>query len=311
MRAVSSVEPSGHGSDEGFVLVLVLWALALMSVIAMTAMTATRSEIRTRAAITRNAEFALLADGFVKLSAWQLTNRRAATTLLQVDGTPRVCHHNDTAIEVRVTDAGGLVDLNAASGDLLERVLRSAGASATVATALSAQIQDYRDSDEIETVDGAETPTYLRAGRRYGAKNGLFDSVEELDQILAMTPDLLASLRPLVTVDSRIPSVDPSVAPEGVLRALAGQVLPVGLEQAGPTSLRDPNLYPQHLLAHTSSRAFHIEVTARRATAGGFTRRAVIELSPKAQHGFFVREWGVGASKSTFDVPNLGVCFSP
>jgi general secretion pathway protein K len=43
-------------------------------------------------------------------------------------------------------------------------------------------ILDWRDEDDLHLVNGAEDPDYKAAGLPYGAKDGPFDSLEELQQ---------------------------------------------------------------------------------------------------------------------------------
>lgn len=275
--------------NAGFVLILVLWSLIMLSLIAASAMTMSRTEIKARATLNQTAELQTRADGFARLAALRLTDRRTApdgSPRIPTNGVSTVCRDGDVLIEIRIEDAAGRVDLNAASQQLLELVLVGADATAAEASQLAARILDYRDPDDVPNVGGAETAEYVAAGRAYGPKNALFDSVDELDQVLGMTPELLDRLRSLVTVHSRLPGVDFSVASPNVLRALGA-----GAQGQAP---------PQILATRSPARAFHVTVTATRGTRRA-TRASVIELVPRATHGFLIREWGAGLSSGTPD----------
>jgi general secretion pathway protein K len=81
-------------------------------------------------------------------------------------------------------------------------------------------IIDWRDRDNLRRLHGAEDDDYRSADLPYGAKDALFTNVEELVQVMGMTPPLYRRLAPLVTVYSRQAKVNPAVAPQEVLLAL-------------------------------------------------------------------------------------------
>lgn len=99
--------------------------------------------------------------------------------------------------EIRLVDQGGLVSLNKASDVLLTKLIsglllganyavqgqnkRSADAIATIVD----RIIDYRDPDRLKRIHGLESAS------GYVAKNGWFDSPEELLRIPGITPDLV------------------------------------------------------------------------------------------------------------------------
>ncbi|MGH8572735.1 MAG: general secretion pathway protein GspK, partial [Gammaproteobacteria bacterium] len=86
--------------------------------------------------------------------------------------------------------------------------------------ALVDAIQDWRDADDTRGVNGAEDPEYQAEGRSAGAKDGPFNTVAELQQVLGMSRRLYERLAPALTIYSRQPGVDAQLAPPSVLRAL-------------------------------------------------------------------------------------------
>jgi general secretion pathway protein K len=288
--------------QDGFILIIVLGALLLLSIIASTLMMATRTHLQVRAALEARAELTALADGMVRLTALRLTERLGSADVasrLPVDGTPMLCLDGDILITSRVNDTAGLIDINASSADVMNLVLRGLGLPPRLATQLAKAIQTFRDPDDSAGGAGSKSEPYLLAGRPFGPKNGPFDSVDELDQVPDMSPEILAILRPLVTVHSRAPGIDPTVAPLALLRALTvvagGAGLP--LPQGGP-GREQFKLPPQMIVranprapSRTRIRAFAIDVTAARGSNVQFSRQAVIELSAQSEFGFYVREW--------------------
>ena len=96
-------------------------------------------------------------------------------------------------------------------------------------------ISDWRDSDDLHRVNGAENDYYLSLSPPYTAKNGPFDTVEELLWVRGVTPELFygqaesdenevqsAGLRDIFTVDSPMERVNLSTASPEVVHALTG-----------------------------------------------------------------------------------------
>src|SRR5262249_38374858 len=118
---------SATNSDRGFVLVSVLWLLALLTLITLVLLTAMRLDVHAAGQLGRHAGAEALAAGLIRLVALRLGDRDRrplAEAGLAGNGTPMRCGHGDAAIAIAVTDVGGLVDLNAASAHLLEWLLR-------------------------------------------------------------------------------------------------------------------------------------------------------------------------------------------
>jgi len=82
-----------------------------------------------------------------------------------------------------LVDEASKLNVNVATQDMLESV-------PGMTTALAAAIVDWRDADSELTTEGAESPDYETLDTPYSAKNGPFESLEELRLIRGM--DLLA-----------------------------------------------------------------------------------------------------------------------
>ena len=81
---------------------------------------------------------------------------------------------------------------------------------------------DWREPGEGKRLNGAKAREYDAAGILYGPRGAPFESIEELQLVLGITPELYARLAPSLTVYSQTPWVDPTFAPKDVLSALAG-----------------------------------------------------------------------------------------
>jgi len=292
-------------ADGGFVLVSVLWLLALLTLVTLVLLTAVRLDVRTTGQLSRHAEAEALADGLMRLVALRLgdRDRRPVDAAgLARDGTPLLCRHGDVAVAIAVTDVGGLVDLNAASASLLEWLLRGLGVAPEKAVALAAAIVDFRDVDDVPAVNGAESAAYRTAGLGHGPKNAPFETVTELDQVLGMDVALLNRLRAVATVHSRQPGIDASVAPREVLSAAASSRTDV--PPASATLGAPRPAIPSEFRIPSRGRAYRVTVGVRLPSGGRIAREAVIEPERTAPLGFWVREWIVPVS-SPADVLEL------
>lgn len=292
--------PRRGPSDEGAILLVVVGVLLLLAIIASTLMVASRNQLRARTALGAHAEATAVADGVLRLVALRMAERRASNTpgpWIGLDGTPAWCRDGNFGVEVRITDTAGLVDLNASSQEMFELLLKGIGVSSQEAERLAAAIVDYRDPDDVASVGGAESFEYRQAGRLVGPKNAPFDSVDELDQVLGLTPDLVARLRPFVTVHSRANSIDPAVAPLALLQALSRATS--GGDGSDVASVpRDQMRLPAQFVRRTVTRGsrnrlpvFILRVVAAAPNGVRFLREATVELASVAPTGFVVRNW--------------------
>lgn len=125
---------------------------------------------------------------------------------VRLDGTPHVPSHRPAAGVVRLRDAAGFIDLNAAEPQQLERFIAGMGIEGEVARSLADRIADWRDPDEDRRDNGAEAPEY-RAARVAPPANRPFETEGELSLVLGISEALYACLSPYVTIHSREPVV--------------------------------------------------------------------------------------------------------
>ena len=299
LTPLASRRPDG---EDGFVLVIVMGLLFVASTIAATLMLASRSQIKVEAALSTRAELEAMADGLVRLTAFRLSAQQpdAASGRIPTDGTTMRCRFEDEIANIAVTDVAGQIDINSASIEILQMLLRGMGVPRTDAVSLAAAIQDFRDTDDLPGDGGAEASDYRQAGRNYGPKNAPFESIEELDQVLGMTPELLRTLRPFVTIHSRSAILDISAAPLPLLQALArgnssdlalGRISePASREQFHPPPVLLTRFNPRSM-SRARARIFAIDATVMKPNGRRYGRHAVVEIAGRARTGFIVREW--------------------
>ena len=92
---------------------------------------------------------------------------------------------------VNVTNEESRICLNHASEAVLKRLLQRTGVmDAHVQDIIAASILDWRDPDDTERNNGAETDYYRSRSLPHSAKNGAFQFVEELLSVRGMTREM-------------------------------------------------------------------------------------------------------------------------
>jgi len=291
-------------ADGGYVLVAVLWALVLFSAVVIALTLTVRSRVETTANFAAREEARLLADGVADLIAadWVKPEHRIANALeLKADGRAVRCKSGEAILAIRMVSVNGLVDLNAAPLPLLERLFLGLKLPEERARTLASAIIDFRDGDDIRQTYGAEEKDYTSAGLPYGPKNNLFQTVDELDQVLGLSRDVFNAVKPYVTVHSGLPYVDEEVAPPELLAALRPDQI--------NSQVRATEIFGH---AAQSSRITRIFVTVETAGGGRFVRDATIEVEPHAPRGFLYRDWTTLREEGATSMQNavaLAECF--
>jgi general secretion pathway protein K len=139
---------------------------------------------------------------------------------------------------VRLIDEGGKINLNRVDENLLRRVFTNLSIEEPLRSILVDSILDWIDSDDLHRANGAENDYYQSLSTPYTAKNGPFDSVEDLLWVRGVTSELFfgsqpesgapatenrkVGLRQIFTIDSPIDRVNLRTAPAEVIHALLG-----------------------------------------------------------------------------------------
>ncbi|WP_246237531.1 general secretion pathway protein GspK [Caldichromatium japonicum] len=217
----------------GIALMLVIWGLTLLVVIALSLTLTQRTEIALSANQVESARFRTLAEAATAYTALHYLTPAAEAdqgqeTAWLPDGQTRTWSFAGHTLLLQVFDESARYDLNQVPHETLRRLLTVLGVEDAEADALAARIIDWRDPDEQRLLNGAEDPDYRQAGRPFGAKDAPFETVEELKQVLGMTPEIYALLAPEVSVDGGSLQPNERFASAAVLATLRG----ISLEEA-------------------------------------------------------------------------------
>ena len=138
---------------------------------------------------------------------------------------------------VRLIDEGGKISLNRADEALLRKVFETLGLDIDGQQEVVDAIIDWRDSDDMHRLHGAEDEYYMKLPEPYHAKNGRFDSVDELLQVRGITRELfygiedrkfggsdkpVIPLREVFSVFNESANINVRTAPVAVLRVVLG-----------------------------------------------------------------------------------------
>jgi general secretion pathway protein K len=208
--------------QRGVALILVIWVSVLLTVIASSFIV----ERRTETLIVRNsvsmARAEAAADAGVHRALYEVYRTNNPADAWKRDGTPYQWNLDEVPVRVEIRDESAKIDLNTASDALLRGLLLSVGLPDDEASRLLDAILDWRDPDSLKRPNGAEEPEYRAAGLTYKPANAPFQTIEEIQLVLGMRPEIYRRLAPSITVFSRQAGVNPTLASREVLLAIPG-----------------------------------------------------------------------------------------
>ena len=207
-------------TQAGVALVLVLWMLMLLTIMAASYGYAMRTGTKLTIHHVELAKARAIAEAGLWLAVADLLKPKPQRQWL-ADGTPNRIDYGEGKINLGIQNESGKIDLNTAGDALLRVLLESTSLQDDEVTSLLHAILDWRDKDNLKRAAGAEDEDYERANAGYGAKDGSFNSVEELRLVAGMTNVVYRKIYPTLTVHSLQAGVNPRLAPREVLLALS------------------------------------------------------------------------------------------
>ncbi len=236
--------------ERGFALLIVLWLLVPVSTLLILMAGAARSDSQLTANLRVAAALQAAADGGIEtaLPALLRTNPEMAPVRMQLNGAD---------VAVRITSLSGMVNPNVVTPEFMRSLLIRLGAPATQAEIVAIAILDWRLPGQQSRPGGAKLGEYRSAGLDYGPPGAPFESVDEVREVLDMTPPLFAALRPLLTLYTDGP---PNAA-------LASPVVLAALRDVGPAQP-----------AAERATVFAITAEARGAGSARVVRRMTVKI---------------------------------
>ena len=233
---------------EGFALLIVLWAMIMLSLLVTHITSAGRGALEVALNLRRAAQLQAQTDGVVYDIIFGLLSN--SSSKWPADGSVRRVVLPTAAGYVSVLNLGGRVNPNIAPVPLLRALMIYAGANAYVASEVSEAIAEWRSPP---------------AG-------SAFRSIGEVGTVRGMTPTLLARLEPYLSLyNYNYP--DMHVADPVVWRAMRSSVLATAVLTYGhPWPLREVeiNVVMTGAGGATASRVADVQLRASSSSGAGF-----------------------------------------
>ena len=223
-----------HPAQRGIALIMVLGLVIFLTLIALPFSESQRVSTQVTSNTLGAAMTQATADGAVNRMVYELARPRVAdvqAALLhwKADGLVHVLSENGMQIAVSAKNETAKIDLNFAPEALLKKVFTASGATDEEADAIVAAIKDWTDADNLKRPNGAEADDYKTAGKKVLPTNDFFVAIEELQNVMGMSPKLYNAVAPVLTVLGRSPGIDPQTASMAVLSLVPN--LDLGLAQ--------------------------------------------------------------------------------
>lgn len=242
--------------ERGFALLIVLWALAGLSLLTAMVSASAGSALRETRLLRQSTQMQTLAQGGIAAAIFHAQS--APGTRWNADGQPHVMTLDGYRMTITLRSEAASVNPNTAPLPLLVALMEECGASPDQAGAMARDIVSWRQ--QARNDDRAERQHYLSAGLHYLPPHAAFQTVGELGLIPGMSAPLLARLAPHLSV----------VQPEELHLPISDPVTRRAMARAGMSAL------PGSHILRPESMTVEVSVTDGR---GGMARRKATLLS--------------------------------
>lgn len=190
-------QPDPH-NERGVILIALLWILVALSVVALSFSREGFVEVaaaRNARDLTRSYYVARAGIAATVYELWKKRTRppvrgiELAEEPNPIDLGKLSGRLGDGYYDVEIQDESGKINLNFVQEEHLRSLLAVLEIPKPEADIITDSIQDWRDLDNLHRINGAEDDYYQSLETPYKAKNGQFDTVEELLQVRGITAD--------------------------------------------------------------------------------------------------------------------------
>lgn len=231
-------------SERGVALLIVLWIFVFLFVVAFDFSAGVREEATAALRYSDDNQGYYLALAGFQHGLYDFLNQSRNREVQPDDKAKdlfdvgwREATLGDGTYRVRLVDESGKINLNRADENTLQRIFTNLGIEEPLRGVLTDSIMDWRDQDDLHRTNGAENDYYQSLSPAYTAKNGPFDSVEELLWVKGVSSSLYygnagagtsdrapahVGLREIFTVDSPIDRVNLRTVTASVIHVLLG-----------------------------------------------------------------------------------------
>lgn len=268
--------------ERGFALLIALWSVVLLAFLTTQLASTGRSELQIAANLRTAAGLEATADGLVYEAIFRLMSGSPGWGNLDGRDYP-VAIPGGRGV-VRVTSLAGKLNPNTVRQPLLTALLRRVGVSPLAATSLAAAIVDWRTPGLRPRPGGAKAAQYAAAGYGYAPPGAAFETVEELGEVLGMTPDILGRLKGHLSVfypgSPLLAAADPVVA--GALEEVGSNERGDDLDDGTEEGSRGNEVYAR------------VQAQVTLANGAAFTRRVDVWAGQGFRRGLYlILRWDV------------------
>jgi general secretion pathway protein K len=286
---------TASSSQQGFVLVAVLWILLALSALAAIFSVYLSASAQALSLNDTALEAEALVSGSLELTAYQLS---------LADDKDRPAYGSfhfrmdDADVSVTFTSEAARIDLNLAPKELLAALFAGLGASKGAAKEDADRIIGWRTRATPNST-GDEASLYAAAGLNYEPRQSLFTHANELALVVGLPTALVERALPFVTVFNGSADVDATIAAPEVIAALkeTGQGKPDDDPFGQPTApSNDPlaatgsSAAPQQNTPTAKSSCYRVRATIRFSNGRRAASEVVISLGNKVEP-YHVLSW--------------------
>ena len=301
MRGTPSLSGTPGRFERGIALILVLWVITLLAVIAGSFVYGARSTALTAGNLVSIARARALADAGAHRGLYELARPASDAERWLADGGAHEFSLDEGEIRLVMRAESAKIDLNTANDALLKGLLLSAGLDEEGANKLLDAILDWRDADDLTHPQGAERDQYEAAGMPYIPANAPFKTVSELQSVIGVAPGVYRKLAGALTVFSKQPGINSTLASRQVLLALPDvteenvDAYLAGREEmlsAGQAPLPFPQATGFESGANTQ--VYNLRSIAKASDGTQFVREAVVKVAQDPKRPFTLLLWQEG-----------------
>ncbi|MGB9627188.1 MAG: general secretion pathway protein GspK [Thermodesulfobacteriota bacterium] len=198
--------PSILLDSRGVALIMVLWVIAILSVIVLEFCFGMRTEVNMTKNFREETTLYALAEGGIQRTIAELIykhdpliqqkrkamegNLPSEKEVWVTDGRPIPLSFSQGKCEIKIMGEDGKININMVSEAFLRKIVKNMGLEGEAQDVVVDSIMDWKDPDDLHRLNGAENDYYQSLPEPYFCKNGYLDSIEELLLIRGVTQEL-------------------------------------------------------------------------------------------------------------------------
>jgi len=280
---VGRFPPGEPTRSRGFVLLIVLWTLVLIGFIAAHLAASGRIEARIAGNLSANAAAQAALEGAINAAIFNLSDPNPDERW-PADGEAHMLDIGESRVILRIANEAGRINPSLASPALLEGLLLATGSDPDSAHRLALAIGEWTGNGSSSAQLNQIAAEYAAAGLDYTPPLEPLETLDELNRVIGMTPEIVSGLSPHLTLYGPA-DPDPAAADPVVLKAL--NLAARGQPAAGPGAPGTPS-------GNQAQRTLRVAASARGPGVALASVAAIIRFGA-GPRGYAMLAWENGA----------------